>query len=80
MTDCYVVRPIVLVGVHKDKESVCVFFPRHTRLFFAIVIITDSFDVSDLKKVLNKAVLQPANLSKAVKRRRGGKSDAKKGK
>lgn len=26
-----------------------------------------------LKKVLNKAVLQPANLSKAVKRRRGRK-------
>ena len=36
-----------------------------------IVIITDSFDVPDLKKALNRAVLQTANLSKVVKRRRG---------
>ncbi len=36
-----------------------------------IVIITDSFDVPDLKKPLNRAVLQTANLSKVVKRRRG---------
>lgn len=35
-----------------------------------IVIITDSFDVLNLKKALNKAVLQTANLSKVVKRRR----------
>lgn len=36
-----------------------------------IVIITDSFDVPDLKKALNMAVHQTANLSKVVKRRRG---------
>lgn len=36
----------------------------------SIVIITDSFEVLDLKTVLNKAVLQTANLSKVVKRRR----------
>lgn len=35
-----------------------------------IVIITDSFDVPDLKKTLNRAVLQTANLSKVVERRR----------
>lgn len=36
-----------------------------------IVIITDSFDVPGLKKALNRAVLQTANLSKVEKRRRG---------
>lgn len=36
----------------------------------SIVIITDSFEVLDLKTALNKAVLQTANLSKVVERRR----------
>lgn len=39
--------------------------------FWGIVIITDSFDVLGLKKALNRAVLQTANLSKVAKRRRG---------
>lgn len=45
------------------------FFDAHLTLR-GIVIITDSFDVADLKKTLNRAVLQTANLSKVVKRRR----------
>lgn len=43
----------------------------------SIVIITDSFEVLDLKTVLNKAVLQTANLSKVVKRRRRTKGTRK---
>lgn len=43
----------------------------------SIVIITDSFEVLDLKTVLNKAVLQTANLSKVVKRRRTTKGTRK---
>lgn len=37
-----------------------------------IVIITHSFDVLDLKKALNRAVLQTANLSKVLERKKGG--------
>ena len=43
----------------------------HTWRPRGIVISTDSFDVPDLKKPLDRAVLQTANLSKVVKRRRG---------
>lgn len=43
----------------------------------SIVIITDSFEVLDLKTALNKAVLQTANLSKVVKRRRTTKGTRK---
>lgn len=38
-----------------------------------IVIITHSFDVLFLKKALNRAVLQTANLSKVVKTKRRGR-------
>lgn len=43
-----------------------------------IVIIIHSFDVLVLKKVLNRTVLQTANLSKVVKRRRRRRGREKK--
>lgn len=50
---------------------VCVQIRKAHMTLRGIVIITDSFDVPDLKKALNRAVHQTANLSKVVKRRRG---------